>query len=75
MFVLDNQYTSNVLLDFLETSSEPVLDNEAAREWAQSRNLNLASSLRPDERIIGASEAHLEQVKAIDGDELYYPLP
>ena len=65
MFVLDNQYTSNVLLDFLETSGEPVLDNEAAREWAQSRNLNLASSLRPDERIIGASEAHLEQVKAI----------
>ena len=69
MFVLDSQYTSEVLLDFLESSGEPVLDNAAARKWAQTRTLNLASALQPGERIITASELHLDQVKSICSPE------
>ena len=65
MFVLDSQYASRELLDFLESSGEPVLDNDAAREWAKVRQLNLAHALKPGERIISASEMHLDQVKAI----------
>lgn len=65
MFVLDGQYTSDELLDFLESSEEPVLDNDAARMWAKTRTLRLATVLKPGERIIAASEMHLDQVKEI----------
>ena len=69
MFVLDSQYTSNELLDFLESSHEPVLNNDAAKMWARKCTLNLAADLKPGERIITASEMHLDQVKEICAPE------
>lgn len=66
MLILDDLYASPEVLDFLEKSHEPVLDNAAARAYrAQGRALTLA----PDEaaaspqRVIALSEMNLDDAK------------
>lgn len=73
MFVLDDLYVSAHVLDFLEASQHPVMDNADARRWRDAgRALNIvdgASATEPDsqtgraQRIITLSEMHLDDVK------------
>ncbi|MGI6105306.1 MAG: ATP-grasp domain-containing protein [Raoultibacter sp.] len=64
MFVLDDFYVSDEVLDYLENSQEPVFDNAAARSCSQGRSLNMQSQpLSPEERICALSEIHLEDIK------------
>lgn len=66
MLILDDLYASPEVLDFLEASHEPVLDNAAARAYiAQGRNLTLAneSEAAHPQRVIALSEMNLNDAK------------
>lgn len=66
MLILDDLYASPEVLDFLESSGEPVLDNAAARAYvARGRNLTLApddGTAKP-QRVIALSETNLNDAK------------
>lgn len=69
MFVLDDLYVSKEVLEFLQESQEPVLDNASARRFAQQWNLNIAEVGQAEEvkdlpkRICSLSEMNLDQAK------------
>ncbi len=65
MFVLDDSMVSSEVLDYLETSHHPVLDNEAARQLEQSgAGLAIATTDPcPQKRVIALSEAQLDRAK------------
>lgn len=72
MFVLDDLYVSTEVLNFLEQSQEPVLDNATARRFAAERMLNICSEddarallAKPGSRICTLSEMNLESVKRV----------
>lgn len=72
MFILDDLYVSKEVLDFLEDSQEPVLDNTTARRLSAERKLNICSEedartllSRPASRICTLSEMNLDAAKRI----------
>lgn len=70
MLVLDSSLASKEILDYLEQSGQPVLENATSRAYAQSRNLNLQKAPEPGERIIATSELHFEEIKACASEEV-----
>ena len=66
MLVLDELYASHEVLDFLESSKEPVLDNAAARAYrAAGRDLVIAPLENEPlpTRVVALSEMHLAEAK------------
>lgn len=65
MLVLDDTFASDEVLDFLESTQEPVFDNSSAHRYAdRGYKLNIVD---PDQtkgqRIVALSEAYLDDVK------------
>lgn len=76
MFVLDDLYVSAEVLDFLEKSQEPVLDNAAARRLGADHALAICSEeeartllARAGSRICSLSEMNLEGAKKVCSPE------
>ena len=72
MFILDDLYVSDEVLDFLEESQELVLDNATAQRLALSRTLNICSEekartilAQPGSRLCALSEMNLDVAKRI----------
>lgn len=73
MFILDDQYVSKEVLDFLEESGEPVLDTPEAKKVASERKINICSEddakKLEGKRICALSEVNLESAMRIASPE------
>ena len=65
MIVLDEPYVSDPLVDWLEQSQHPVLDNAFARSIADGRALNLVSSDEAVRRIDAGERVYTNSENAL----------
>lgn len=65
MIMLEEPYVSDVLVDWLETSKHPVLDNAMARRVAETHAIELCSEQEAIERIEGGERLYTSSENAL----------
>ncbi|MEG0375583.1 MAG: hypothetical protein RR672_08095, partial [Raoultibacter sp.] len=65
MIMLEEPYVSDVLIDWLETSKHPVLDNAMARRIAESRAIALCPEQEAIDRIEGGERLYTSSENAL----------